>query len=369
MAFTTSPNMNLPVPNVGSEPGPQYAADVNNCMGLIDQHNHAFGNGVQINPDGLNINSDLTIQGNNLTNVKSVIFSSQPSPITGSSPYLGALYEVLNDLYYNDGIGNQIRLTQGGSIVGTSGSITGLVSPASATYSPGSSTFTWESDVSTPATMDMGNIIIRNDTASSPGVTIAPNASIASNYQITLPAALPGSTQFVTLDSSGNFIANTAVSHGLTQSMKAIRATGSTVAAGGYATSTATTTYTTSATSGSPATVTGLSVTITTTGNPVQLSLQVNPTFQGFVGISNNGADTSMGGDIIFLRGATSLCDQHIEQASGGSTSSILNVTPSTFMFIDTPTAGTYTYTVQAYVDTGSTVMTIFNTILTAYEL
>ncbi len=61
-----SPNMTLPVPVVGTSLGSQYAYDVNNCMGLIDSHDHSFGKGVQITPNGLNISTDLPINNNNV---------------------------------------------------------------------------------------------------------------------------------------------------------------------------------------------------------------------------------------------------------------------------------------------------------------
>ena len=36
MSFTNSPNMNLPIPTVGGEPGPNYATDVNSSLTLVD---------------------------------------------------------------------------------------------------------------------------------------------------------------------------------------------------------------------------------------------------------------------------------------------------------------------------------------------
>src|SRR4051812_17947618 len=120
MSSTTSPNMNLLIPTVGSEPGPEYAQDVNDSLTLIDQHDHTPGHGVQINPDGMDISSDLTFNNHNLTNARSIRFSPQGSPLALAAD-LGCIYESGVDLYYNDGNGNQVRLTQSGSVAGTSG--------------------------------------------------------------------------------------------------------------------------------------------------------------------------------------------------------------------------------------------------------
>lgn len=205
MPINISPNMSLPIPSVGQEAGPQYATDVNNCLTIVDGHNHNPGSGVQVTTSGLNINSDLSINDNNLTLVKSTRFQPQLSPLAGAQD-LGCLYESGVDLWYNDGNGNQIQLTSGGSIVGTAGSISGLVAPASASYSAGSSTFIWQSNANTAANMDFGSAIFRNLTASSNGVTVSAPAALGSNYSLVWPT-IPGTTNFVSLDTSGNFAA------------------------------------------------------------------------------------------------------------------------------------------------------------------
>ena len=209
---TISPNMNLPVPVVGVDPGPDWATQINNCLALIDSHTHATGSGVQINPSGININADLSIAGNNLTLVRSTRFQNQTSTLSGVSD-LNCAYSsgTGGDLYYNDGSGNKIRLTQSGSIVGTTGSIGGLVSPASATYIPASQKFVWQSAANTAANLDCGSVIFRNITASSYGLTLAPPSSLALNYTITLPAIPAASGNFLTIDTSGNISSNVKI--------------------------------------------------------------------------------------------------------------------------------------------------------------
>jgi len=197
--------MSLPIPITGQEPGPNYANDVNNCLTILDSHNHSAGSGVQITPAGMNINADLSIHDNNLTLVRSTRFQPQLAPLSGVQD-LGCLYESGVDLWYNDGAGNQIRLTASGSIVGTAGSISGLAPPASASYNSGTSTFVWQSNTNVAANMDFGAATLRNLTVSSFGVTVQPQAGLGSNYTLTLPT-IPGAQNFVSLDTSGNFAA------------------------------------------------------------------------------------------------------------------------------------------------------------------
>lgn len=194
--------MGLIVPTVGVDPGPDWANNLNASLSTIDQHNHSPGSGVQVTPAGLLINADLPFNTNNATLIRSLRFSPQPSALALGAD-IGCLYEVGVDLYYNDGNGNQIRITQSGSVTGSSGTITGLPSgTASASYSSG--TFSFKKATNTPATISAGSTIIGQQVASGYGVTIAASASQAANYTFTLPAALPGAASYVTSDTSGN---------------------------------------------------------------------------------------------------------------------------------------------------------------------
>lgn len=206
MATTSSPNMLLPVPTVGVEAGPTWATDINNCLSIIDSHNHTPGYGVQITPDGLNINSDLTLGNNNLTNARSLRLTVQTTPLALPTD-LACLYASGVDLYFNDNNGNQIRITQSGGVAGSPGSISNLTSPASASYVSGTQTFVWQSAASTPANLDAGYIILRNNTASSRGLTLYPPTAMGSNFSIILPS-LPVQTNIMTLDASGNMAAS-----------------------------------------------------------------------------------------------------------------------------------------------------------------
>ncbi len=198
---TISPNMNLPVPNVGEDPGPDWATNVDACLNAIDSHNHGAGQGVPIAADGISIQTDLPMNDNNLTDVRSVNFEVQGSPLALGTD-IGCIYVSGKDLYYNDEDGNHVRITTGGNVNAGAGSITGLPSgTASVAFSAG--TYTFESATSTPATINVGPIVTGAATASPKTVTIAASGSQPANYGLTWPLALPGATSVLSVDSVG----------------------------------------------------------------------------------------------------------------------------------------------------------------------
>lgn len=204
MSSTLTPNMNLIVPGVGTEGGPQYAKDINADLSLLDVHDHTAGSGVSITPAAININSALTFQDNFATNVAGVSLSAQ-----NSTPAPGTVYQsAAGYLYYTDQTtGSAFQLTNSTGIVGTAGSISGLPSgTASASYVSGSSTFVWQSATSIAANMDFGSAIMRDLSPNSTfALTLSP-PTLSSNYQLVLPS-LPSTQKIMTLDNAGNMSA------------------------------------------------------------------------------------------------------------------------------------------------------------------
>lgn len=225
-----SPNMSLPIPIPGVTPGPTWASNINSSFLLIDQHNHSAGEGVQIQPNGLNINSDLTFGGNNATHLRTTRFTPQSGPITNTGADVGELYVSGNEIYYNDvSGGHQVKITTNGSVNAGAGSITGLPSgTASASYSAG--TFTWQSATSTAANMDFRSAILRNSTASSKGLTLNPPAAMGADITETLPT-IPAGLSFMTMSSAGNMGTGISTTGGITGSMIA----GTTIVNGNFA--------------------------------------------------------------------------------------------------------------------------------------
>lgn len=199
-----STNMGMPIPVVGVELGPAWASDLNASLGIVDTHDHSTGKGTPVITAGININADLGFNSFNALSLRAARFTAQGSPLSLPADK-NEIYVAGVDLYYNDGNGNQVRITAGGAISASPGNIAGLVAPASAVYSAGSGKFTWQKNVDIAANMDMGSIIIREQIVSANGITISSPASLVANYTLTLPAALPSSgSQALYVDTSGN---------------------------------------------------------------------------------------------------------------------------------------------------------------------
>ena len=186
--YTISPNMNLPVPIVGVDPGPEYAVDVNSALTLVDSHDHSIGYGVQIQPAGLNISSDLTFHSNRAVNVAAlalVVQSSSPGAMNlfsmpaGTSP-------VANELFYTDNNGVTTQITSNGIVNTTASAIEGE------TYNTATGTFIWTQTQSgfptTPANFSIASLTLAPAIAStSVALTLMPPSGLSGAASITLP--------------------------------------------------------------------------------------------------------------------------------------------------------------------------------------
>lgn len=118
-ATVTSPNMGIVVPVALQQLGPAWATNIQTAFfTTLDGHNHTPGNGMQIPTAGLNINADLGFQLNNVTQLRSARFSSNGAPLNGGSD-TGCAYNVLGDLYWNNGAGSAIQVTKSGLVNST----------------------------------------------------------------------------------------------------------------------------------------------------------------------------------------------------------------------------------------------------------
>src|SRR5438552_16462260 len=116
MTTTITPNMSMVIPVPSSEPGPTWAQElVTAFTNILDVHDHTSGKGLKVPSGGLNINSDLSFGGFNLTTIRTLRLSSQGAVLTGGTE-IGELYRVLNELYFNDGAGNQVKITNAGAV-------------------------------------------------------------------------------------------------------------------------------------------------------------------------------------------------------------------------------------------------------------
>lgn len=352
MSYVLSPNMGLPVPVVGSEAGPQFAIDINNCMSTLDAHTHAAGSGVQITPAAININTALSLNNNSLTSVAGVVLQAQ-----GSTPANNTVYESGTDLYFVDGVGNNVRITQSGGIAGSPGSISNLTSPASAAYVAASKTFVWQSGSSIAANMDAASILMRNITPNSTNaLTLQPPASLAANYSLTLPA-LPGSTSFLTLDTSGNISGSISTNAGIIGSNIALATISrANLTSPGVVTSAPSNFSTSTGTSVN----TGNGVAISTSGNPILIL--VNGGFfatRASSGFSGYLVSIGLNGSVYATLSTPEWFDSIGSSFSGGNPGSI--ILPLA--------AGTYTFSIFLSSSSTSVTAAMSGGYMTAYEL
>jgi hypothetical protein len=371
-----TPNMNLPNPVPGVDPGIDYANNIQSSFNQIDQHNHTTNQGVQIPTGGLNINADLTFNGFNATNLRSARFTAQVSPLALAAD-IGCIYVSGVDLYYNDLAGSPpIQITSGGKVITTNTGISDG-SGNSASFSAGVLVV---GNVSTaPDNIQAGSILIGNNTAGSNFTKISAATALAASYTITLPSAIASSANsflvsnasgvlsYVNVDNSTLSVASSVLavpaggitttqiaSQTIAQGNLALRATGSTVAAGGFATSPSSGFFSIGSGSGF---VTNLSVTITTTGRPVFVGLLGAP------GGTASSVNTTGSGEIFFDRG-TPLGTP----APGAPLACSQTLPSSSFFYIDPLPTGTYTYQVVATYLSGSA-LAVTDCILYAYEI
>ena len=385
MATTVYMNLALPVP--GSTAGPTYASMLNAALTALDAHDHGPSKGVPVRASGLYVDSALGFGGFDATALRSTRFTSQAAPLSLPTD-LSCLYASGGELYYNDGIGNQIQLTSGGALNAASiGGIGGdyATSPgASLFYTSASSLFSHESAAGVKANVAHGPIFLYEPVASGKYARLKVPTGLAANYDLTLPAALPASTKIVTLDNTGAVAAvydvdgatlevaanalrvkdggivtaKIADLNVTTAKIAALNVTRAKLEAVGQQISGTCGLFTTA--SLSYVAVTNLSVSITTTGRPVILMLVPNNS-GGTEWAPYVRSDTIDGAVSLQLkRGTTAIGGWYYLHHDGDAVS-------ANMAQIDVPAAGTYTYTMNAKVNVGTA--TIYQYRLVAYEL
>lgn len=371
--MATTSYMVLTLPDVGVTAGPTWATQLNTAFTAIDAHDHSSGKGTPVTPSGMNINADLSFGGFNATNLKTTCYSNQAASLASS--FQRCLYVANGDLYYNNSSGTAIQLSTGSTInVSSVNGISGLAAPASASFS--TPDFIFKSDATTYGKLNSSDLkVFPYSAGATTAVTVKAPVGLASSYSLTLPGAVPGSTQYMTSDSSGNlsFSSADSIASAMTSTgANAIiddytRATGTTVGVRGVAISNSSGTLSTTSTSFVDAT--NLSVTITTSGRPVNVMLvgvfNVN---QPTIGCSGSVSSTS-GANFRIRRDTTEISRCNVTIQVGNSDIATANfVPPSSLQFLDVVSAGTYTYSVQYRIDGGNTAW-IFDSKLVAYEI
>ena len=193
--------MSLTKPGVNTEPGPDWATQLNSSLDTIDTHDHSSSKGVKITPAGMNITSDLSFQSQGATNIGYLGFSQVTAPTANDTVFVN----TDGDLQWKTSNGTYTILTSTGSAAAVGG-FTGDYSStdAEANYSDLTKSYSFLQDTGISASLNSGPISIFENVPGSNSVTIDTVSSLAASYTITLPAAVAASNSLLLSDTSGN---------------------------------------------------------------------------------------------------------------------------------------------------------------------
>ena len=212
--MTTTPNMGLVIPVVEVTVGPDWATQINEAFDVIDAHDHSSGDGVKVTPTGLNINANLSMGSNTLTNTRAVRFVDQDTQFSAVAD-VGTLYVYNGEIVYRDVSGNNVQITDNGGLnlasIGTIGGDYGQPGiPASAIYSDLTNAFIFTRDTGIGAVLSGSDLQLTHPVLSEQPITISAPAGVTA-YDITLPDSAPtdnSSLLAVDINGDSTFTAN-----------------------------------------------------------------------------------------------------------------------------------------------------------------
>ncbi len=144
--------MGLTTSSVGVTAGPTWATNEQTNLTTLDNHDHTSGKGVQLGPSSLNINADLEFNQNSASELKNVIFDS--SVTAASTNY--SLYQSSGNVYWRNGSGTAVQITDGSAVNTSGGSISGMSANAQVLFSSNAYVFKFDSTLSDPGIAKLG---------------------------------------------------------------------------------------------------------------------------------------------------------------------------------------------------------------------
>lgn len=217
--------MNLVYPVVGSSSG-TWGTLLNAALALVEDHDHTSGKGIKVPSAGLRINADLAAADAGtsyaITSLKAIDFA--PSAAAGMTSYAGALFvnSADNELYYRTTGGTNVKLTSGTTLnVSIVGGIGGDYASSGALlqYEDSGRRYMLQQQGSPRpwASMAVGDVDIYEKAASITNrIRLKSPSGLAASYDLTFPAALPGSTQLLQVSTGGAITASNVVGNPVT---------------------------------------------------------------------------------------------------------------------------------------------------------
>jgi hypothetical protein len=141
----TTSNMSLNEPSVGVTTGPTWATETNANWELLDAHDHTSGKGVQLTPSALNINADMEFNQNSATELKNAVLDNDiHASASGDTNY--SVYSYGANLYWRNGSGTAVQITNGASLNSTGGAITSPTTDSQVLFSSAGNSYTFKYD-------------------------------------------------------------------------------------------------------------------------------------------------------------------------------------------------------------------------------
>lgn len=233
---TTTANMGLSKPTLAGDSS-TWDDQINASLDLIDTHNHTTGAGVQIPAGGLNLTTDLTLNGTcALTNAKALAFTTQASYTVSKSLWVKTSD---GELYWRNASGTDVKMTSGGTLnIAIVGGIVGdyAASAAAVYYDDSAQAYRFLEAAPSPnswSRVQCGDLdLYEHASGIANRVRISSPVGLAASYALTLPAALPGSTQLLQVSSAGAITASNTVANAATFSALTTHSNGITVTTG-----------------------------------------------------------------------------------------------------------------------------------------
>ena len=233
---TTTTNMGLSKPTLAGDSS-TWDDQLNASLDLIDTHNHTTGAGVQIPAGGLNLTTDLTLNGTcALTNAKALAFTTQASYTVSKSLWVKTSD---GELYWRNASGTDVKMTSGGTLnISIVGGILGdyAASAAAVYYDDSAQAYRFLEAAPSPnswSRVQCGDLdLYEHASGIANRVRIASPTGLAASYALTLPAALPGSTSLLQVSSAGAITASNTVANAATFSALTTHSNGITVTTG-----------------------------------------------------------------------------------------------------------------------------------------
>lgn len=377
---TTYMSLDLPVVGPAGTAGPDWATMLNAALTLIDSHNHLSGKGDSIPIGGIVINEDINVNSYNVKTVRSLRMNNNAAALALATD-LGCVYQSGGNLYFNNASGTPVQITSGAGLnlssVGTIGGDYGTA-PASVIYTASALAYSFFSSSGVPGYLNAGPVSIYDPTAGGKRIQLKAASGLAADFALTLPTSYGTSGQIITADGLGACNFGQASSAGIADSaiiaskiatdavetakIKNGNVTRAKLEAVGQQLSS--TSAGENIVSGTLVDVTNLSVTITTTGRPVYITLIAADADLANIVIA--GSVANIFATMALLRDSTEIKKDEMGPAVARGASYYLKMAPGRLSHIDIVGAGTYTYKVQAA--TSGTV-TFSNVKLLAYEL